>query len=169
MIGAVRGHLAKMHSFKRLNTNMKFAPLFCQNPLLAASKEEVGLNLWESMRSSLPAWIWLHAPIQVWKLPPRNIRAWKPLETRGNQAGCSQQCNQCILWAGPTSNQVRVGRDWRWVEIKRAFEFGFSKMYVFPSFHEPLIPWVLDTPLRWKYSQNKQMLRFPAFYCSWRQ
>ena len=156
MIGAV-GHLAKMHSFKRLNTNMKFAPLFCQNPLLAASKEEVGLNLWESMRSSLPAWIWLYAPTQGWKLPPRNILAWKPLETRGNQASCSQQCNQCILRAGPTSNQVRVGRDWRWVKIKWVFEFGF---------HEPLIPWVLDTALRGKYSQNKQMLRFPAFYCS---
>ena len=93
---------------------MKFAPLSCHNPLLTASKGEVGLNLWEFVRSSLPAWIWLHAPIQVWKLPPRNIRAWKPLETRGNQASCSQQCNQCILRAGPTSNQVRVGRDWRW-------------------------------------------------------
>ena len=32
-----------------------------------------------------------------------------------------------------------------------------------------LIGYVLIRPRGRKYSQNKQILRFPAFYCSWRQ
>ena len=78
-------------------------------------KEKLALiceNMWEALSQLESGYI---PPPKDGNCLPRNIQAWRPLETRGNQASCSQQCNQCILWAGPTSNQVRVGRDWRWV------------------------------------------------------
>ena len=161
MTGAL-GHLAKMHSLTRLNSihttpawSLPLSPAIIHYWL--HQKEKLALiceNLWEALSQLESGYI---PPPKDGNCLPRNIQAWRPLETRGNQASCCQQCNQCILWeisaySEQVQPQIRSGWDEtedEYVEIKRAFEFGFSKMYVILSFHDPLIPLIIIVKLQY--------------------
>ena len=67
-----------------------------------------------------------------------------------------------IGWAvPPLFGRVEEGRSWEKAKVLSNHQYCWLSSGGFCQ--------CLIRPWRIKYSQNKQILRFPAFYCSWRQ